>query len=1798
MSQNESLQQQLQQWIEEDNGMNASDERLLNRIKKLPAKLRSIALAAFQFNASGERTIRYTYDGHDKATLKWLAIWRPKIEKLSAADRTKIFSVLGKKIAPWIEKGWQYLKTAPYRQGHYQTPFRAPNNPELTFESRLNWLGDLASVFSSIKPDALTPVWLAEWGAHAFQYSARSLTPIFVSAMNLKGKVGDEVFETLYQTVTREHPTAIMSNFVIQSLLAANRQAGWEIIEKTLLAAQRQEGLRQSIVESIDCAHPQAFHRMLKIIVDAKLIRFSSVARSVDVWLRLLWDSASLKPLTESLTTVLEFCDSNQKHQQALKSDDAETLYRALWFIAISDVVKATTAATKFLKHKDESIRFVAVWILHQLGFDKAMHAKSKLIDDENLQVAVLAACGLDGLSADEGVLVSLTNDSDLPSDRDYFERIERLFQRLPQKPTTLKPLVWPWTERKVGRSNVCGLLLDTLGDRPPTRLLPYLQALSTWQKSQVIGFLAEQKKWDKLTRESLMSLTGNASSDVRRAAFNAVEKKKLTDSEYLKFEGYLGRTAIDLRQRVVSILLKRKDAQVLESVDRLLGADAKRRLAGLELLRQMADADRSRKACVAVAAQFRLSRRKISKAEEIQLVGVEESDRPTWTLEDGLGLMDPAGRTPVIKPKKKKIPLITKASIECIKSLDKLAHKLRDETVTCKTWRGTEDLLLGEMRYHFPDLNIKKPIAKQLKQFPLWTTWAQWNQDRAAKLQDKDGLELLRACNLCTLLDRWNFDEIKESLKSTDGKKLGKVIFGETAFPKLKYPAVVQNVLDWLVYSKLPKGGLDYLLDCKENSAAHVPDTAHKKLLEIETEKPRAYYHYGSDESDWRKQDLFEFWPASLNRLIKHTPDSKISAAQRRRIFELDQYWDEPIPGAPRQRVHITRLCDAFQKKYATKDDLVDAMIGLGGRFDSIASLTERFPDAEIKAALQNTRGLGKLVDQVREKLLEVELARGEKATVSTDAALQVQSYFGIDTFCRVQEALNGPYKVLHGWNATTANSRAATLTDLIKATYPRTDESAADFARLTKKAIADGYFSEDQMLQLAFLAPQWSKFVESTLNWSGFGEGLYWFLAHMDTWRSDARASAAAAEGYQDQTEEDVESDDDNDNVYQRPVMQSAWSRLIQERTPLTATERHEGAVDVDWFHRTFEVLGKKRWMQMAACAKLSANAAQAKRAQFVADALLGSTSIATLIEGIKKRNLKENVRLLGLVPLAKGAKRSKDVQRRYQVLLDYKKYARKLSSLAKPDALRALEIGMANLARTAGYSDSLRLEWALEAESIKDLAKGPVAITKEGVTVTLQLDEDAKPEMLICRGEKLLKTVPAKIRKKHNAIGELVDRAKELRKKSGRIKQSLEAAMCRGDVIDAAELVKLMQHAILAPNLKRLVLIGEGIAGYPDKGGKVLRDHRGKIEPIKKKESLRIAHCSDLFKLGDWDKWQAECFAAERVQPFKQVFRELYLSTRSENSKTQSSRFSGQQIGPKQGMALWGSRGWGTQDEVRKVFHDRSIIASVEFQYNYGTAAEIEGLTIEHVQFQDRESYKLIKLKEVPAKIFSEVMRDIDLVVSVAHRGEVDPEASESTVEMRTTLVRETCQLLDLKNVKFKKSHVIIKGHYSEYSIHLGSGGVHRLPGGYVAIIPVHAQHRGRLFLPFADNDPKTAEIVSKVLLLAKDAEILDPTILEQIGIAADHTGMPVVKAGGRRGQSKQKKKVKAVRRFELSDDKSNKFWEIKVAGKVVVTQWGKIGSNGRSTTKEFSNASTAKQAMAKMITEKVGKGYTEA
>lgn len=64
---------------------------------------------------------------------------------------------------------------------------------------------------------------------------------------------------------------------------------------------------------------------------------------------------------------------------------------------------------------------------------------------------------------------------------------------------------------------------------------------------------------------------------------------------------------------------------------------------------------------------------------------------------------------------------------------------------------------------------------------------------------------------------------------------------------------------------------------------------------------------------------------------------------------------------------------------------------------------------------------------------------------------------------------------------------------------------------------------------------------------------------------------------------------------------------------------------------------------------------------------------------------------------------------------------------------------------------------------------------------------------------------------------------------------------------------------------------------------------------------------------------------------------------------------------------------------------------------------------------------------------------------------------------------------------------------------------------------------------------------------------------------------------------------------MRRFELVDGKSSKFWEIAVEGSSHTVRYGRIGTDGRETTKEFGSPEEAAASAEKLIKQKTKKGY---
>jgi hypothetical protein len=1614
--------------------------RRLARADRLPKELREIARTLA--GETGEKLAPQDLRARQTEAMD-------RLDGLGEKERLAVFEVLQPRLAPHLERMGAMGLRLPYQSGWHRKAFRAPHHPPVTRTARLARLQQLAAILASFEPDA---AWLAAWAPHfTSHFSADAVGTLLAAAVDGGGSEGEEVFQILLASAKGEHPVGAMGRHVTRALLTASRPEGWEFIEKLLLAAQRQEGLRQVILETADEAHPEAFRRLLRLVREHDLARFSAVVRALDVWFGFGWDAPQTREVNAALDRVIRFLEDPDARAAAIGSGDGETAYLWLWTLAFEDAVAATGAAAGLLSDKSVERRFVGTHLLAQLGIDHAQTALLPALEDPDLRVVARA------LQALVSARASL-------QESDLFERLERLLPRLPAKETKLEPVLWPWTVYTLERKATASALVGALGTRPLERLLPYLDGMSSDGRYALVALLARQEAPNGAVRETLFTLAGDPTSYIREQALKTLAGCTVTSEEAVRLEGYLSRKAGDLRRGVLSVLLNQPDPEALAGAERLLTAgEAPRRLAGLELLRRLVEGQRVPEACRRLAGEYRERRGEPDEAERTQLEAILGEDRETVTLDNALGLADPQARTRPALPQRRKVSFRMDAALACMASLDELLHQHRETPVEIETWQGKKVELLGNLsRGGFPipkpDLSLEEDAAR----LPLREAWEAWWRNRPRGQRDADGFELLRAQAL------EYSHPVHASAPQVPGwdAKIRETVFPGAEKLQLRYGVLVNNLLQWLVRLHPPKGAADFLLDGAETTLTLIPET---ELTRVP--KPNDW-----TSRDWREMHQVRGY-LKLAQRLRDFGSSGWTDARHVRLWRLLRWIDEPQKpdgtqyNVPRHRPDLKDLLPALRAGGATEADLYDHLLGPrgGSYYSSGFHELRRFTGRKPVKELEREPALRKALHRCRERIIEVELLRGDTPTAASQPALQLRTAGGMENFFRLAQAL-GKESLVRGWSRDSVG-KAGVFSHLIRATFPEEPDTRDRFAARAKEQ----KLPHQRLIELAVYAPQWAGHAERALEWAGFASAVWWLHAHTkDTaWTVDQE-------------------------------IREAWHAEVNEHTPLTSQDLLEGAVDVAWFARAWAALGEERWKALDEAARYASGGGGHKRAQLFAAAMLGREKKEDLVSRVTEKRHQDSLRALGLLPLSQDPSRDEDLLARYRAMQEFIRTGRQFGAQRRESEKRAATIGMQNLARTAGYPDPIRLEWAMEARGIADLAGGPLTVTSGDAEVALALDPQGQPELSVRKAGKPLKALPAAL-KKDPEVAALRERAVEIKRQASRMRASLEQAMCRGDAFTGAELRELMEHPVLAPMLGRLILIGEAAIGYPVAAGDGLRDCAAMVRAVGSEDSLRVAHPHDLLGTREWSHWQQECFQHERVQPFKQVFRELYVLTDAERAEgTLSRRYAGHQVNPRQALALLGARGWVNHPEegVRRTFHHEGLTAWVEFLEGTFTPADVEGLTLEGARFSKQGDWKPLDLAAIPPRIFSEVMRDLDLVVSVAHQGGVDPEASASTVEMRAALVRETCALLKLANVRFQKEHVLIDGSLAHYSVHLGSAGVHRQPGGHLCIIPVHSQHRGRLFLPFADDDPRTAEVLSKVLLLARDAEIKDPTILEQI------------------------------------------------------------------------------------------------
>ena len=1513
-----------------------------------------------------------------------------------------------------------------------------------------------------------------------------------------------EVMAATKEVLTSENNVGILSYSLVCAIERSDNEEFHDLLLNLLKAAKLQEGLRQVIVESGDSYNMDFYLKLLKVIDEEGLLRYSSVRRAVQTWCGLGYDKIEDKDIATIFHSIRRYLEHPEERATAYAGENPLEAYIALYTAGGVDAQVAYAEAEALMASgKPSQLSVAALWYLKRINQQKKRYDALEHIDvfvahsDEFAFRAYLT----DELSKPE-LLDTFVQHKKAPKLSEKKRKaLEQIHQMLLDWLPTLKAdnkVVHPgfeWFNISFAREAVINALFAT------TIYLHTQEAINSFlaQKFPSWGVhiftYYSKSKLDKYRDFFFSYVLPMGTPEVRRgfllrnaltfdddALFlvfrEAFLREQFTDKEIKLLDAKFKSKVSTTRQRAVQLLLTQPDDILVGAYERLQRtkgdyiADCLMELReGSAILREkfgeVTESEKKNSEDGASDSRAAVGKGK-SKAAQVGDAGDSQlrfgwftpTELPQLPFENPFSDAERFAESPVSqwvsmneeqksmlsqglswetsKPKLDLSKLFPFTEKEIKAIYDDFAQIIEDNKELTYQNKWGETLHLNERSFTWAD-------ATELDQFPYPELWKGWIKRHNMTDEKILGLDLM--VSYLRLYDRTEVFPLP--LEGYPLANKGKKVQWEYAW---MFEDFMQS-LQQMVEERQPQLVFSHAYTLCQLYYWYSPQETYKK------------HHWYRDDAIYPISEGFPLMYA-----IRKCDFSTHCEFERVAPMLLAFYhrWGEPARQENWEDVYqlsTALLLQLHAHGIINEDQLFTQMElyefnGLYGML-SIAYAHRRGAlnlkkveemgngsDADFICYVQSTRDL---VDRYVNHLFEVEMQRRNAPTEATEAFHRCHYVLvlkGAERVARIMKALRKDHLKIDIFGT----ERRSILSSLATSCYPLPTD--------TPDMLAD--ISEELLVELAFFAPQWLDLVEQRLNWPGFRTAYYYFIAHAREMGNDEKKA------------------------------------LIARYTELDPQDLADGAFDEALFRQALEEIGEERFELCYKAAKYIGSGAIHTRARRYADVVQGKVTEEELLVQIKEKRNKDAVCALGLLTDRDEAA----IQRRYLRIQQFLKESKQFGAQRQASEKRVCEIALLNLSRGAGFADPVQLTWRMEALQVESAANYLEGIDIDGYSCIISLKEDGTNRLQILKDKKLLKGVPAKL-KKHPQYLEIAEVSKAWKAQHHRARFLLEDMMQRRTPLAVEDVRAILSNPVVSPMFKKLVLLQDQQFGLPTAEGLATLDGLKKYG----KSPLLLAHPVDFNAAGLWAKWQSYLFAEKLVQPFKQVFRELYVPMPEESKQSESRRYSGYQIQVKQAAAALRSRGWTAsyEDGLQKVFLAQGICVSLYAQADWFSPSDVEAPAIEYVQFS-RTRYvpdaPQLHISDLDPVLYSEVMRDIDMAVSIAFVGGVDPETGQSTKELRAAIVRCTAELMKFANVSISGNHVYIKGMLANYTVHLGSGLVRQEGGTVIPIIPVHSQHRGRIYLPFMDEDPKTVEIISKVVLLAEDNKLKDPTILQWI------------------------------------------------------------------------------------------------
>lgn len=263
-----------------------------------------------------------------------------------------------------------------------------------------------------------------------------------------------------------------------------------------------------------------------------------------------------------------------------------------------------------------------------------------------------------------------------------------------------------------------------------------------------------------------------------------------------------------------------------------------------------------------------------------------------------------------------------------------------------------------------------------------------------------------------------------------------------------------------------------------------------------------------------------------------------------------------------------------------------------------------------------------------VIDRLLEVELVRGDLPTEATPKVMGLSQFEGMDYFIRILEGLDKETFVrgyVYGYGDRITKKES--FSHLLKACYPSDGEDAT----LLKEKLKNTKITDKRLLEAAMYAPQWIEIVADYLGWEGLRSAAWYFHAHIN-------------EGFSAEKE-----------------------TIVAHYSPIAPQDFNDGAFDIHWFHEAYETLGEERFDLLYDCAKYISAGANHRRSQLFADATLGKLKRSEMEKSVEDKRNKDHLLTYSLIPLAQPPE--PDVRERYDFIQRFLEQSKNLGHSVRP-------------------------------------------------------------------------------------------------------------------------------------------------------------------------------------------------------------------------------------------------------------------------------------------------------------------------------------------------------------------------------------------------------------------------------------------------------------------------------------------------------------------------------------------------